>query len=188
MYGFVLHDIALIYQYCECTNGPTKLISLENPDWTLVQVLHQYLLGSEMHVLELFQALFLLKRERWTEVRCCWFCFVSFRFVLFHFVFFSGNFTDRIICNPVFWKELVHAQQFKSSLVLSQTTVLLSAHSPLLSPLPVLWGLPSPVGIIWVPAAVALWIPSPDPFSSVEGEISLEMTKSWPEKMCRCNS
>lgn len=33
--------------------------------------------------------------------------------------FFPSNFTDRIICNPVFWKEEVCAQQLKSSLIFS---------------------------------------------------------------------
>lgn len=87
-YGFVLHSIIQILQYCECTSWPTKLISLENPDCISLQMLHQDFFWIEKHVLELFQILFLPKREWWTEVSCFFCCFYVFFFVVVLFFVF----------------------------------------------------------------------------------------------------
>lgn len=157
MCGFVLRDIALICQYCECTNDPQRFhLKIQIGYWCRC---YNRMFYEQKCMSQNCSRLFFSSKER-DELKSA---------VLFFI--FPSNFTDRIICNPVFWKELVHAQQFKSFLLLflSKTAVLLSAHSPLLLPLPVL---PSLVRVFWVPAAVALWIPSPDAFSSVEESIT----------------
>lgn len=167
MYGFVLCDIAFICQYWECTNRCTKLISLENPDWILVQILHQDLLWAETHVSELFQALFLLKRETWTEVSC-------------FIYFFASNSIDGIICNPIFWKELVHAQKFQSSLFHSLSKLLYCfLHTALCSWLSWCCG---PCCLLSGSSGFQPLHPSPNPFSSVEREILPEKTRTWPQK------